>query len=236
MTWRHFLLLALFGAMLLVNGVLLAFEDVNLAVTGDGPVNRIEDPLLGAVYAPGERLRNFGAFGLPDDLATQAAARAEVIYNDNERLKIMLSDNADYLSQFFCPGARPPERYGAMHVLVSQRDIGGGVLERNIFDWRRSTELVIQDWVPNSRVNEVYSAVELTERRRANSTVMGVSAVLTVREDDLFERNAPFGTINWRFQTLRTNHPELDAKLVEYFALMHVITELARRRDDGICR
>jgi len=236
MTWRHFLLAAAVLAMFIVNGVLLFFEDVNLGGEASGPVDRIVDPLLVTVYAPARRLDNFKAFGLPEDLAEDAASRARVIYNDNERLRIMLAEQPELLSQFFCPTSGVPERYSALHVLVEQDEQSGGFIERDVIRYDRVTSLDIQDWEANSLVGQVYNDVELTTRRRPDSTAMGVGAVLTVRETDLFERNAPFGNINWRFGRLRSNHADLDAKIAQYFALMHVLTEIAREPETGICR
>ena len=235
MTWRHFLLIAVVGAMLVINGVLLFFEEVNLSVSGSGPVDRISDPLIAATFSPTTRVSNFKAFGLPDDMAEEARGIAGRMYDDNERLKIMLNDGADVLTQYFCSASGVPQRYAALNVLVTQRDLGGGVLERKVIDWRRTTSIQVEDWAITSRIDEVYNAVELTERRHSDSTAMGIGAVLGVREDDLFEQHAPVGTIRWSFRKLLDNDPSLRAKLVDYFALMHVLTELAQS-EDGICR
>lgn len=236
MTWRHFLLLATCAAMFIINGVLLFFEDVNLDSSEDGPVDRITDPLLSTVWRPDQRIANFKAFGMPDDMATVTARRTAEIYNDNERLTLLINQDPALLSTVLCPHSGVPERYLAMHLLVDQDDLGSGIFERDVISYNRVNALPLQDWASSSRLGEVYNAVEMTERRRSDSTVMGVGAVMSVREDDLFQRNAPFGTINWRFAGLRSAEPDIDAKLIEYFALLHVLVELATNPETGICR
>ena len=236
MTWRHFLLAAATLAMFIINGALLRFEDVNYSDGTTGPVDRIVDPLLVTIYSASRREGNFQAFGLPDDLARDASDKARLVYNDNERLSIMLHERPDLLTQYFCPSSGVPERYKAMHVLLEQTNSGGGFVERDVVQYNRMMSLESQEWEGTSRVGEVYNAIELVENRKIDATVMGVAAVITGRETDLFAKNAPFGNFSWSLSSLRRNHPDLDAKLVEYFALMHVLTELARDPENGICR
>ncbi len=237
MTWRHFLLIAVTLAMFIINGVLLGFENVNLTSTASGPVDLIVDPLINTTWRPDQRLTNFRAFGLPEEMAKDAADRSEAIYNDRERLLALLEQDATLLSTYLCPRSGVPERYMAMHFLVSTRDVGGGALERDVISFNRVTELPLQDWASTSPVPEVYEQVELTASRRADATAMGVGAILTVREEDVFARRRPFGGVGrWSFNNLMSNEPDLEEKLVEYFALMHILVELASEPEVGICR
>jgi hypothetical protein len=237
MTWRHFLLIAVTLAMLIINGVLLGFEEVNLTSSAEGPVDLIVDPLINTSWRPDQRLSNFRAFGLPDELATRTAERAEAIHNDNERLTALLAQDEALLSTYLCPRSGVPERYMALHFLVTTRDLGGGVLERDVISFNRVLELPLQDWASTSPVPEVYEQVELTASRRGDATVMGIGAILTTREEDVFARNRPFGGVGrWSFNNLMSNEPDLEEKLIEYFALMHVLVELATKPEVGICR
>ena len=237
MTWRHFLLIAVTLAMLIVNGVLLGFEEVNLTSTAARPVDLIVDPLINTTWRPDQRLTNFRAFGLPEEMVQDAARRAEEIDNDKERLTQLLEQDEALLSTYLCPRSGVPERYMAMHFLVTTRDVGGGMLERDVISFNRVVELPLQDWVDTSPVPAIYDQLELTESRRADATVMGVGAILTAREEDVFARNRPFGGVGrWSFNNLLSNEPDLEEKIVEYFALMHVLVELSSQPEVGICR
>lgn len=237
MTWRHFLLMAVTLAMFIFNGVLLWFENVNLTSTAAGPVDLIVDPLINTTWRPDQRLSNFRAFGLPDDMATAAAERAAVVYDDHERLNILLEQDEALLSTYLCPRTGVPERYMALHFLVTTRDLGGGMLERDVIRIERATELPLQDWASTSPVEEVYNQLELSQTRRSDATAMGVGAILTSREEDVFGRRRPFGGVGrWSFNNLASNEPDLEEKLVEYFAVMHVLVELASQPEVGICR
>lgn len=235
MTWRHFLLISVTLAMLIFNGVLLAFEEVNWGSTASGPVDLIVDPLLATSWRPDQRLTNFRAFGLPDNLAARAAERAQDVYNDVERLNALLEQDEALLSTYLCPRSGVPERYMALHFLVTQREVTGG-FERDVIRIGRVTELPMQEWEASSPVPEVYNELELTESRRGDATAMGVGAILTVREEQVFGRKYPFGGIGrWSFSGLLSENADLEEKLVEYFAVMHVLVELANQ-PEGICR
>jgi hypothetical protein len=200
-------------------------------------VDLVVDPLINTTWRPDQRITNFRAFGLPDALAMRTAERAGAMHNDNERLKVLLEQDEALLSTYLCPRSGVPERYMAMHFLVTTRDVGGGMLERDVIAFNRVTELPLRDWARTSPVPEVYNLLELSESRRSDATAMGIGAILTAREEDVFARRNPFGGIGrWSLNTLMSNEPDLEEKLIEYFALMHVLVELASEPEVGICR
>ena len=91
--------------------------------------------------------------------------------------------------------------------------------------------------LPIFAVSGVYNTLELTGRR-PDATLMGVSAVLLGRERDVLEGNSPwsmslFGA--WGFASLKQSQPSIERIATEYFALMHLLTELANAQD-GICQ
>ena len=123
-----------------------------------------------------------------------------------------------------------------MHFLITTRDIGGGMLERDVISVERIDKLPLQDWAATSPVPALYEQLELTQSRHSDSTAMAVGAILSAREADVFERRSPFSRMGWSFSNLLKNEPAVEEKLIEYFALMHVLVELASMRETGICR
>ena len=86
-------------------------------------------------------------------------------------------------------------------------------------------------------VDAVYNQLERTEARKADATLMGVSALLLGREGDALDGNAPWATGMmgaWGFKRLKKESPTVEVIAIQYFSLMHYLTELANKRD-GIC-
>ncbi len=237
--WRPWVLAALCIAMFIGNGALCYFEDIRPAEQASGPVDRVSDRLVGIPYGPGTRRSNMSDYGLDGDLRERAAARADRIWTrEHDRLQILLTQNASEVSGSLCPGTGLPERYAGLAILVIQRDAGGGVIERRVIDIETTTQLQVEDWYVTSLVPDVYERLELSKPSHDDSTVMGLAAVLANVEDSVIERERPFGggLTGWSWSRVQSNNPEVTEKLIEYLAIMHVLTELARDPETGICR
>jgi hypothetical protein len=196
--WRPWILAATFLAMLIANGALLFNEELRLPDQGDGPVERRGDELIPQVtYVATNRLDNFRRFGMSDEMAEDAfnLTMRAVDTRDQRRVFQMLLDQDKLVAgDKLCSNRAIPERYAALALLVAEVDVGGGVKEKRLVDWRNMRKLEVQDWYPTSRVAAVYEKLETGVIDRGDSTVMGVGAVLTGREQDVLDGNAPFGT------------------------------------------
>lgn len=115
--------------------------------------------------------------------------------------------------------------------LIEQEDTGGGNMERRLIDWERTTHLEVQEWYGLSLVPALYRHNELGPIDGPELTVIGLAAILTGREQDLIDGNAPF---NRDFAYVMRQEPRVRERLVEYIAVMHLLTELANA-EDGVC-
>jgi hypothetical protein len=233
MNWRPWIIAALFLAMLVANLTLVVTERVLPPELEEGLVDRRQDDLATTPFTDTTRLANLRAFGLPEEMAVAANRRIETMFNDNRRLKELLRVSAEDVQQALCwaGGEDIPQRYAAVSILIEQEDAGGGNMERRLIDWERTTHIQIQDWYATSLVPQVYRMNELGPVDEPESTVIGLAAILSGREQDLLDQNAPF---NRGFSAVLRAEPRVEEVLVEYIALMHLLTELANA-DDGIC-
>ena len=108
---------------------------------------------------------------------------------------------------------------------------------RDAIDAERLKLFEEQDWFATAPVDAVYTHLELTEGRRSDATLMGVAALLMSKEDDALDGHSPWSTGlmgSWGWAPLRKQFPGAEMRVIQYFSLMHYLTELANTRD-GIC-
>ncbi len=235
MSWRFFAVMGTLFAALLVNAVLLFREDISPPVAADDMVNAVlRDPLSDTVYTPSARVQNFRAFGFDDNLAKATANEAAKITSKYQAfLKDLLAKDADELGRVLCGGELPP-RYAALEILAAE---DAGAIK--VIDATRAYALIPQPWFTTAQAPEVFAALELRPDRKQDATVMGVAALLLRRQDAVFDEERPWapGLLGggWGVGALEKKYPTVMGQLVQYFALMHVIEEIANG-EGGICR
>lgn len=200
---------------------------------------RREDPMIDMQYLAGDREKNFARFGLPKDLAKQAAKRAKTIDagQEGKRLKQLLSDAAEpvQLGDALCGNSNQSRpRYAALRFLVQEK--GGGRMALNL---QRTSQMRMQAWADASPIDQVYAALELTDGRMDDASLMGVAAILTDQEELALEREPPWGgsrglLSRWSWDKVKSQYAGIEGKVINYFALMHVAVEYANA-EDGIC-
>jgi len=231
MRWRPWILsLALLGAVLF-NVVLMAQE--RLPSTQEGPqVEDVEEVLKHLQYAPTSRRSNLIAMGMSEDLAEATATqidrykRLEPLFNE------LLTEQASDVGRAFCPSSGLPQPYAAMKFLVTGEDAN-----RDVVDVQRLKLFEAQPWYDLTPVSPVYNKFELTSGRRKDATLMGVSALLIGKEEDALDGQSPWSTGlvgSWGWAPLRKTYPASEILVIQYFSLMHYLTELANVRN-GIC-
>jgi hypothetical protein len=236
MNWRPWVVAASLMLAVLLNGTLLAVEEVKPPDQKVDPTVKITDKLATLRYSAASRISDFREFGLPDDLGQEAQQKAVAL--DKERgplLDKLLKDNAEVATRTFCPGSSVPQRYAALGVLVF--DDGE---HRRVMHADEITALTVQDWYLTSPVEDVYETVELNPDRKADATAMGVAAILLRQEDAVIEGTSPWGEgsyLNaWSMSSVMSTYQneKIRNKLIDYFALMHLLTELANN-EKGVC-
>ncbi len=123
-------------------------------------------------------------------------------------------------------------RYGALEFLVEQEGE-----KRQTISLLEISSLRRQEWTKTAPIQRVYETADLAKPAEPNSTVMAMAAIFTRNEETLIEGNSPWGATTlsrWSWDKVKEDHPGIEERLVEYFALMHLTVEQARG-DGGIC-
>ena len=229
MSWRFFWVLTALMVAFVINAILLFQEDLDVVVDVELDDKRGGDELKGTiVFHASNRRRNFEAFGLPENLVDSAASRtAQLMKQYNVKYTGMLNEQADELGPLFCSGEMPVW-YGALSVLVSEENEERKVLSPSFFI------LNPQPWYAESYTLAVYEEMELSGERQREATAVGLSAVLTSQEAALLDGKKPW-TASKPMEKVVKKYPEVGNKLVQYVALMHVLSEIAYKEPDGIC-
>ncbi len=234
MTWRPWVIvLALFTSFVL-NLVLVVQEIVPTAELGE-EVERIDEPLKHVSYVAGMRRANFEEFGMDSKLAdTTANLIANYGRAHGKRLEAMLEEQGPAVSRAFCSigGDQVPQPYAAMQFIV-QEENG----RRDVIPVGDLLEFEPQPWFEKTPVRSVYQKMEVRRDRRADATVMGVGALLASREADAIGQRSPFqvGLMVGGFDAVTRDTPRVRQVAIEYFALMHYLTEVANK-EGGICK
>lgn len=202
----------------------------------DDTTNIVDEPLRGITFTASLRRENFAAMGLEREDAEEAAEMAVALFNlKGKGFEEMLDTQAAEVSDAFCPEpSRLPTPYGAMEWLVEENS---GV--RGVVTGERLLELDKQPWfaIQNS-ARPVYDALEARKDRALNASVMGIAALIAKRETEALDRSGPWSRSRWAagsFSSLVADDLALRQKTLRYLALMHVLTEIARK-PDGICQ
>jgi len=170
--------------------------------------------------------------GMSDDLADATARYIDRYQRKVKLFDEMLTEQAADVGRVFCPGTGIPQPYAAMRFLVS--GVGG---RRDVVDVERLKLFEPQPWFDAAPVDAVYNRIELTSGRKSDATLMGVVSLLLSKEDDALDGQSPWSTGlmgSWGWGPVRKTYPSSEMLVIQYFSLMHYLTELANTRE-GIC-
>jgi hypothetical protein len=202
----------------------------------DDQVDIRDEPARKILYVARLARQNFKDMGLNDEQAAEAFDRAADLRRRRTKLfESILAENQSDIGLALCEDpARLPTVYSAMEWIVEQRADARGVLHPDdLLDLRR------QEWYASrSSVKTVYEAIDSAKQRSPNATVLGVAAILAMREKDARDRVGPWSVSGFSDRSLggvEALSPGVTPKVIEYLAMMHVLTEIARR-PNGICR
>ena len=232
LTMRGFMASALLLAASIVCLILMVREAVPEPVQKTEE-KTVQDPLIGMSFTSAVRISNLQKMGFDSDLSRVISARIQSIQKKDTRNKegrsrlldaIVANADAGFV---LCPSTELPQRYAAMAFLVSEVDGLHQVVDRQAL----RVGLEQQEWFDRDAVTDVYVKLEKTENRLSDATAIGISAFLLNGEQDLllddgFWKVGGFlGSVS--LAAILRKYPEVEPKLVEYFALMHYMTELA---------
>lgn len=230
MIWRPWVVTALLITAVLFNALLLYQERIPSRVA-ETEVVTTDERLKNLQYNAGTRRDNFKLMGMGFDLAESTANQFSRFEKQKGKLERLLDEQASELIGVLCPGELP-QPYSALSILVV--DENG---TRNVVDAVTLVRFEPQPWYAASNVDGLYDRFERTKDRRADATLMAVSAVLLNQESAALDGESPWSTGvvgTWGFGRLQKRSPKVTQLAIEYFALMHFLTELANTKK-GIC-
>lgn len=232
MTWRPWVVFACLMLAALLDGTLIIVEQVPRLDAGPDII-KVEERLRTLQYTAANRRANFEAMGMTPDLADATARQIQRYEKQQaERFYAMLDEQAAEVADVFCSSERTPQPYTALRYLVYEEN---GV--RQVVDPLSMRRFESQKWYETSYVEALYDHFERAQAHKPDATIMAVGSVLTRREIDALDGVAPWslGLVgSWGFGRLVKKEPRVQALVVEYFALMHFVTELANLKR-GIC-
>lgn len=231
MIWRPWIVGGLLLVAVLVNGALIALERVPSSDATE-VVTRVDEPLRHLLYTPTNRRNNFKIMGMDDDLAHVVATRIDRHTASQARLEELLTRHAADVGQAFCPNSGMPQPWAALRFLV--REENG---RREVVDPTRLLAFEPQPWFAAAPVEQLHREFEAVAQRPPDATLMGVSAALLGKEIEALEGRSPWsrGLVgSWGFRRLSRDAPQVEKMVVDYFSLVHYLTELANR-PGGIC-
>jgi len=238
MNWRPWIVLTALMVAVITNAALLLTEE-EIKAQEKGAIDRSEsfDELRSLTYTAGNRRDNFTKLGLTSKQAQEASKRSgRLMKSRRDRLEKALTEGQTEMSGVFCPGSedRLPERYEALGYLVKQDGERRNVLPLQA----KAIFLERQEWFDVSAVGDLYDALDAKKTRKNDATVMVLAAVLLNKEREAVEEQAPWsptlGVGQWGWRPLQKQYPKATDMVIDYLALMHVLTELSRG-SGGIC-
>lgn len=193
---------------------------------------RFDEPLRSLQYLPSNRRNNFGVMGMSDELADATANQISRFDRQKERFRKLLGESVEMID-VICPSEKLPQPYSMLGYLVTEENkIRYVVSPQNIVAFE------LQPWYEQSPVSSLYNTFERTESRREEATIMSIAAALLGREPSALNRESPWSQSvigSWGFSRLESKEPRITQLVIEYFALMHFLTEIANEPQRGIC-
>jgi len=234
MNWRPWVVGLALMAGGIVNVALLITEEIDPVRVPKKLDLKTDDPLGMLALTSNARFENFKKYGLPTDMAKTASERSgSILKSRREVLKKLLEDQKEGAQKVFCKDAELPPRYSALSVLILE-EAG----KRRVLDPKEIAGWSVQPWYLSSPVADVYDAVEFAEPRKDDATAMGIAAILTGVETKAVNGEGRWGdgVFGWSFDNVLSDYEQVNIRntLIDYFALMHAIAELANE-EKGIC-
>jgi hypothetical protein len=235
MNWRVFTILAVGLVGVMMNGWMLSQETLEATGQQEDLVNEAnKDPLQNIQYISGNRDKHLADFGLPKKLRDAAFKKMTSFAKRKVKIVEWLQEEQGTLAPIFCAGGLS-QRYAALSVLVVNESG-----QRRAYKPNELFTLEEQPWYDTVVVEQVYEHVEVTAKRNDDATVMGVAAILLSRERDILAGNSPWGSSffgGWSLEEVLASDETIEMDLINYFAMMYVITEIANKTNEsGICR
>jgi hypothetical protein len=228
--WRPWIVAALLISVGLIDALLLFNEQIP-SQQAEAELRAADERLRSLQYIAGQRRNNLVVMGMSPELADATAEQIGRLAKHTEKFERLLNEQASEVASSLCPSDLP-QPYAALSFLVYEENG-----KRYVVDAASLLRFERQPWFDAAYVPTLYDHFERTVDRRGDATLMAISAALLNREEAALEGESPWSSGvfgGWGFDRLQSKDPKIRTLAIEYFSLMHYLTELANAQK-GIC-
>ncbi|TVQ94129.1 MAG: hypothetical protein EA397_03195 [Deltaproteobacteria bacterium] len=236
MSARIFVVLATFvvGCMLCVG--LVVFEYVP-EPSKEREKYEVEDRFLDMRFTPATRRVNLSQFGLPERVVSEALDRiTQIQQRDRDGNLLEAMKGAPSEAGVLCRNAPPlPSRYAVTGILLS----GERGKRREVVPFDRvRNRIQVQESYRAVDLQAMYEQTEIQPNAQPDAYPMNIAALLMGQEVDRLTGDGDWGGTLMGPPSLvayLNRNAEVEADLVEFFAQMHYLHEVAREPKNEFC-
>jgi hypothetical protein len=236
MTARIFVVLATLIVGLLAVIALIVFEEVP-EPAAEKEVYDVQDRFLDMRYSAATRRSNLSAFGLPDTMVDKVEARIGQLIKDDRNADLIKAMKAapDVGGDLCVNGTDLPSRYRVTGVLLS----GERGQRREVMAFSRvRNRFAKQEGYGPQDLEGLYAATELIPNAPADAYALNIAALLLGKEIDRLDQVGDFSGGVFGAPSLvafLNRKAEVELDMVEFFAQMHYLHEVARDPKNEFC-
>lgn len=236
MSMRVFVVVAILLIGLMLNGVLIVFEHVPEPTVAEKEFE-VEDQFRDMRWTPGTRRQNMQAFGFNSDLVDKLDDKMQAITKRDRKGRLIeaLKADSDVGGRLCSNVGSLPSRYFAVGMLIKGEEGTRKSVSR--FDTLMSKVKLNENFRPIN-LEGLYQETELVPNPPADAFALNIAAILLGQEIERIEKEDEwsggiFGPPS--LTSFLTRNPEVEEDLLNYFATMHYMHEVARDPKNQFC-
>jgi hypothetical protein len=236
MSFRVFVVAAVLIVAFLMNTSLIIFEHVPEAASEQEEF-KVEDLHKEMRWTAGTRRSNMDAFGLPSQLSEQVLERLKEMQKRDRRNDLIetMKKTPDVAGLLCSNEGNLPSRYQAVGMLVK----GDRGTRRSVVSFDRlRNKIAFQEGFRPVDVEGMYRSTELRANAQPDDFALNVAALLRGEEIARIEGEDDWADPTFGNLTLvgyLSGNPEVELDMVEVFAAMHYLHEVARNPKNQFC-
>lgn len=236
MSLRVFVVVAVLMIAVVLNAALIFFEHTPELQEASAEY-KVEDLHKDMVWIPANRRKNLTAFGLPEPLVDQILERIGKIQQRDRKGDFLrtIKGSPDVAGTLCTNVGTLPSRYQATGMLINGER---GTRRRVVGFDRVRTKLSFQEGFRSNDLEGLYKSTELQPNAPPDAYALNVAALLLGEEverslgEDQW-RQPTFGSLS--IQGFMGSHQEIELDMIEFFATLHYIHEVARDPKNQFC-
>jgi hypothetical protein len=233
---RLFVVVAVLLIGVLLNATLIFYESVPEPVVSAKEF-KAEDKLKEIKWTRGERRNNLVAIGLPSKMVDEVLSRMERIekVDRNGDLIKTMKAAADVGSGLCSNEGKVPSRYAAVGMLLK----GERGTRREVIPFERvKNRLAYQEGYRPTDMQSLYKSTELIPNAPTDAYALNIAALLLGEDTERIEQldkwqDPVFGSLS--IISFLNSNQEVELDMIEFFASMHYLHEVARDRKNEFC-